>query len=96
MLRVAGNSLGYGVCAVAFRGSDDLYQLFFGYAVLCTAGLYFKRSFGQRARLVEDYRIDFGNGIQVITAFEQYTQAGCGADTAEVSQRNADYQSARA
>lgn len=47
------------------------------------------------ARLVEDYRIDFGNGIQVITAFEQYTQAGCGADTAEVSQRNADYQSAR-
>ena len=63
LLCIPGDSFGYGVCTVLFRRSYDLKQLLFGYALRGMARLYFKRSFGQRARLVEDHRIDSGNGI---------------------------------
>ena len=76
---------GYGVCTVSLCRGGKLYQLLFRNSRLCLAGLYIEGAFGQRTRLVEYHRVDLGDGIEVVAAFEEDAQPGGSADSSEVS-----------
>ncbi len=82
---IACDGFGYGVRTVSLCRGGKLYQLLFRNSRLCLAGLYIEGAFGQRTRLVEYHRVDLGDGIEVVAAFEEYAKAGGGADSSEVA-----------
>lgn len=50
---------------------------------------------GERACLVEDHRIKFGNGIEIVAALEEDAPLRCSTDASKVAQWHADDQCTR-
>jgi len=65
-------------------------------AVLGNDFLNLELALGQSSRFVENHGLDCRKGIQEIGAFHQNPPAGGPADAAEIPQRDADHQRARA
>ena len=85
------DGLGDGVVAVLFHRGHQFEQSFLGKR----GGVdfaHFKFPFRQRTGLVENHRVNPGDGIQVVPSLEQDTLSGGCTDTSEIAQRDAHHQ----